>query len=83
MYKALTSFTTTNYDVRLGEILADDFTTETEIEEFLSIGYIRTYSPTEEGITSNTIASVWTGTQEQYEAITTPDSATLYFIEEE
>ena len=88
MYKALTSFTTNNYDVRLGQIIDDNFIeeagiTEAEITEFLSIGYIRAYSPTEEGIISDTITNVWTGTQAQYEAITTPSTSTLYFIKEE
>ena len=40
MYKALDSFTTKDYDVRRGEILAEDFTTQDEIQEFLNIGYI-------------------------------------------
>ena len=83
MYKALKSFTTNNYDVRLNQILEDDFTTEEEIEEFLNIGYIRSYSPSEEGIISDSVTNVWTGTQAQYNAITTPDLTTLYFIEEE
>ena len=43
MYKALESFTTKNYDVRRGQILAGDFTTQDEITEFLNIGYIVEY----------------------------------------
>lgn len=43
MYKALESFTTKNYDVRRGQILAEDFTTQDEITEFLNIGYIVEY----------------------------------------
>lgn len=34
-------------------------------------------------IASSTVNTVWTGTQEQYDQITTPDANTLYFIEEE
>lgn len=41
MYRALESFTTKNYDVKRKELLADDFTTQDEINEFLSIGYIK------------------------------------------
>lgn len=43
MYKALTSFTTKDYDIKLGQILAGDFTTQDEITEFLNIGYIVEY----------------------------------------
>ena len=46
MYRALTSFTTNNYQVKLNEILEDDFTTENEIEEFLRINYIEVYDGT-------------------------------------
>lgn len=40
MYRALTSFTTKNYDVRKKEILEDDFTTPEEIQDLLNAGYI-------------------------------------------
>ena len=43
MYKAKESFTTKNYDVHRGQILAEDFTTQDEITEFLNIGYIEEY----------------------------------------
>lgn len=43
MYKSLDSFTTKNYDVRRGQILAEDFTTQDEITEFLNIGYIEVF----------------------------------------
>ena len=43
MYRALESFTTNNYDVRKKQILEDNFTTQEEINEFLSIGYIEVY----------------------------------------
>lgn len=52
MYRALESFTTKNYDVRRKQILADDFTNEDEINEFLDIGYIEVYDGTLE-ITEN------------------------------
>lgn len=52
MYKATLSFTTNTYDVRKNEILADDFTTQDEIQEYLAIGYIVEYDPTLE-ITEN------------------------------
>lgn len=52
MYKAKESFTTKSYDVRRGQILAEDFTTQDEITEFLEIGYIEEYSGTLE-ITEN------------------------------
>ena len=52
MYKATLSFTTNTYDVRKNEILADDFTTQDEIQEYLDIGYIVEYDPTLE-ITEN------------------------------
>lgn len=81
MYKALISFTTKDYDIKQGQILQDDFTTQDEIQEFLNINYIRVYSVGEEGIQSNTVFNIWTGTQEQYSALT-PDNNTLYFIEE-
>lgn len=83
MYKALVSFTTKDYDIKQNQILQDNFTTQSEITEFLNIGYIRVYSPSEEGIHSNTVYNIWTGTQEQYELITTPDNNTLYFIQED
>lgn len=81
MYKALVSFTTKDYDVKQGQILQDNFTTQAEITEFLNIGYIRTYSPSEEGIHSNTITDIWVGTYSQYEGLT-PEASTLYFITE-
>jgi hypothetical protein len=43
MYRALTSFTTKDYDIRYKQILQDDFTTEDEITEFLNVGYIEVY----------------------------------------
>lgn len=52
MYKALDSFTTKDYDVRRGEILAEDFTTQDEITEFLNIGYIEEFNGSI-GITQN------------------------------
>lgn len=52
MYRALESFTTNTYDVRRKQILADDFTTQDEIQEFLRIGYIEVYDGTLE-ITEN------------------------------
>ena len=36
----------------------------------------------EEGIISETVNTIWTGTEEQYEALT-PKTDTLYFIEGE
>lgn len=44
MYKANISFVTKSYSVREGEVLEDDFTTESEIQEFLNIGYIAEYN---------------------------------------
>lgn len=43
MYKALESFATNDYDVHKTQILEDDFTSQDEITEFLSIGYIEVY----------------------------------------
>lgn len=43
MYRALESFTTKDYDVKRYQILEEDFTTEDEIQELLSIGYIEVY----------------------------------------
>ena len=43
MYRALTSFTTKEYDIKYKQILEDDFTTPTEIQEFLDVGYIEIY----------------------------------------
>lgn len=43
MYKATTSFTTKNYDIRKNQKLADDFTTQEEIADFLNAGYIVEY----------------------------------------
>lgn len=43
MYKALESFATNNYDVHKTQILEEDFTSQDEITEFLSIGYIEEY----------------------------------------
>lgn len=57
MYRALTSFTTNDYQVKLREILEDDFTTENQIEEFLRIGYIEQYDGNLE-ITENGTYSV-------------------------
>lgn len=37
----------------------------------------------DDGILSDTITTIWTGTQAQYDAITTKDTNTLYFIKEE
>ena len=83
MYKALKSFTTKDYDVKLGEILQEDFDTPDKIQNFLDVGYIKEYNAGEDGIQSDTVYKIWTGTQEQYTGITTPDDNTLYFIKEE
>lgn len=48
MYKATTSFTTKNYEVRKNQLLEDDFTNQDEINEFLEIGYIEVYVPSQE-----------------------------------
>lgn len=82
MYKALTSFTTKDYDIKQGQILADNFETQAKIQDFLNAGYIRTYNQGEDGIKSDTVYKIWTGTEEQYQTITTLDDNTLYFIEE-
>ena len=82
MYKALISFTTKNYDIKLNQILPSDFDTQENIQNYLQAGYIREYNAGEEGIHSETVYNIWTGTQEQYSTITTPDDNTLYFIEE-
>lgn len=52
MYRATTSFTTNDYDVRYRQILEDDFASQEEIDEFLRIGYIEVYDDTIE-ITEN------------------------------
>lgn len=57
MYRATLSFTTKNYDVRKNQILAEDFTTQDEIDEFLNIGYIVVYDDTLE-ITQNGLYDV-------------------------
>ena len=57
MYKATLSFTTKTYDVRKNQILADDFTTQDEINEYLNIGYIVEYDDTLE-ITENGLYDV-------------------------
>lgn len=57
MYKATLSFTTKDYDVRKNQILAEDFTTQSEIDEYLSIGYIVEYDETLE-ITQNGLYDV-------------------------
>lgn len=44
MYRALESFTTSTYDVKRKQLLADDFTTQAEITEFLNIGYIEVFT---------------------------------------
>ena len=43
MYRATTSFTTKDYDIKYKQILDDNFTTQDEIQEFLNIGYIEAY----------------------------------------
>lgn len=40
MYRALESFTTGIYNVQRNQLLEDDFTTEDEIQDLLSVGYI-------------------------------------------
>lgn len=40
MYRALESFTTGVYNVQRKQLLEDDFTTEEEIQDLLSVGYI-------------------------------------------
>lgn len=39
--------------------------------------------PGDDGILSDTVTTIWTGTQAQYDAIATKDANTLYFIKEE
>lgn len=41
MYRAIESFSTKNYDVRRMQLLAEDFTTEDEIQDLLNAGYIK------------------------------------------
>ena len=43
MYIALESFATKDYDVKRKQILEDNFTTQEDINEYLSIGYIEVY----------------------------------------
>lgn len=57
MYRATTSFTTNDYDVRYKQILEDDFASQEEIDEFLQIGYIEVYDDTID-ITENGIYDV-------------------------
>lgn len=57
MYRATLSFTTKNYDVRKNQILEDDFTVQSEIDEYLRIGYIVEYDDTIE-ITENGLYDV-------------------------
>lgn len=57
MYRAITSFTTNEYEVRKKQLLADDFTNQDEIDEFLRIGYIEVYDGSLE-ITENGIYNV-------------------------
>lgn len=57
MYRATKSFTCKDYDVKQREILADDFTTQEEIQEYLEIGYIVVYDGSLE-ITENGIYDV-------------------------
>lgn len=57
MYRATTSFTTNDYDVRYKQILEDDFASQEEIDEFLRIGYIEVYDDTID-ITENGIYDV-------------------------
>lgn len=57
MYRATTSFTTNDYDVRYRQILEDDFASQEEIDEFLRIGYIEAYDDTID-ITENGIYDV-------------------------
>lgn len=57
MYRATTSFTTNDYDVRYRQILEDDFASQEEIDEFLRIGYIEVYDDTID-ITENGIYDV-------------------------
>lgn len=83
MYIALVSFTTADYQIQKGQILAEDFETPDIIQDFLNANYIRVYSVGEEGIQSDTVYNIWTGTQQEYSAITTPNENTLYFIEED
>lgn len=83
MYKALTSFTTKNYDVKLNQILPSDFDTQEKIQDYLNANYIREYDAGGEGVQSYTVFNIWTGTQQQYSTISTLDDNTLYFIEEE
>lgn len=82
MYKALVSFTTSKYDVKLNQILPNDFDTQENIQDFLNAGYIREYNAGEDGIQSDNVSKIWTGTQEEYTGIATLDDNTLYFIRE-
>jgi hypothetical protein len=36
----------------------------------------------DEKVSSETVTTIWTGSQAEYDAIVTPDANTLYFIEE-
>lgn len=71
MYKATLSFTTKNYDVRKNQILADNFTTQDEIDEFLRIGYIVVYEDTLE-ITQNGLYDVDDYIQANVDVSSTP-----------
>lgn len=43
MYRATTSFTTKDYDIKLKQILDENFTTQDEIQDLLDAGYIEVF----------------------------------------
>lgn len=56
MYIAIESFATKDYDIKRKQLLEDDFTSPEEIAEFLDIGYIEVYVPSQEVDTTDATA---------------------------
>ena len=67
-----------------------EYTTLSTTGTLTKDGVTYTYSPSDTiyvtpditSIGSNSVATIWTGTQAEYDAITTKDANTLYFIVE-
>lgn len=57
MYKSLKSFTTSEYQIQLGQILEDNFDTQDVIQELVETGYIEVYDSSLE-ITGNGVYDV-------------------------
>lgn len=72
----------TNSPTFTGEPKAPTPTSASVVTQIATKGYVDNFVPTEINNQDNVGISIWTGTQTEYDVITTKDANTLYFVME-